>query len=78
VAVLEGSPLHCAVPYNAMKCFELLLASGADPNIVDIQHHESPFVLAINTNQDAVAALLELKDVAATDIKNKEGETAFF
>jgi hypothetical protein len=35
-------------------------------------------MLAVNTNQDAVAALPELKDVDATDIKNKEGETAFF
>jgi hypothetical protein len=35
-------------------------------------------MLAINTNQDAVACFLKLKDVDATDLKTKEGETAFF
>ena len=75
---LEGSPLHCAVRYNANECMDLLIKKGANVNVLDVQNRETPLMTSINTNETALNTLLENPNVDYVTIRNKDGETTLF
>ncbi|XP_062407056.1 ankyrin repeat and SOCS box protein 2-like [Sardina pilchardus] len=54
---LQQTPLFLAIAQANVKCVELLLKSGADPNIPDISG-ESPLYKACEMNNDTLAELL--------------------
>ncbi|EAX87406.1 ankyrin repeat protein, putative [Trichomonas vaginalis G3] len=76
---LEGSPLHCACRADAIDCVKLLIESGADVNIIDIQNRETPFMTAINSqSEQSIRELLQNADADLVNVRNKEGETSLF
>ena len=72
IDVLEGSPLHCAVEYNAINCVKLLVENGANINIRNIQRHETPIQIAIRKKHYEIYKYLLSLDKIDFTLRNKE------
>jgi ankyrin repeat protein len=50
--------LHLGAEYGSLRCLELLLARGADPNVRDAAHHATPLQWALHVGSPEAAARL--------------------
>jgi ankyrin repeat protein len=72
--VLRMTALHYAVQEMHIEVVEILLAAGADPNIVDV-HGNSPLWRAVMQSRDPSICLLLLQHGALCDGKNAVGRS---